>query len=1773
MNSRVKRIAKKGIVITLSAALAAGVIDHAGMQETQAQEKSLPGIEKIVAEHENSGEIFHILEVVSDRSYANIGYLIGGEEPVSGGRKLSQMPSAGERSASMEEFRNTYDSLNLGGMLSVPGEAYVESEDGDRSVEIRGKFIADPAGEYNYLFNDTKYRPYDSDRDTVTNLKRYYRYITVNIVPGDASGDLNRYIPTYTKLSQTSSYPDLTIVDEGNVSNARTDSGKQTDRYTINIHKQISRVTVADFAPDDYVGREVYYASADSYTYSGYIVKGKPENMTIIDGANTGTVTDPDAASASYRYSTVTVSDPDASGNVALLSADSNGTLTNELGTIDQDNCVYIVNAADNTATLWVECYNKQDDTGNTVVNYSIRDISGSEDLYTASVSIGGDYAVLSLTRNDYGNLTFTEEYVEDIAGNYVVDSVGSIDVKKIGVDQDFDEAEEARFRFAGSYEDEAIVTVSYSGGIVNNEWFKYNVLNLSANTGDNGTDEVSGFRVEVTTITYSELADLADPDRDAYFGINLDDVDFIYLSGQGMNGSEVSNIGNAALKLAKLAFGAGDDGSVTFTSRVPVVMDYAFYENSGADSYLKKLSLLLLQAENETVAEQVAGMDVNAMSGLSVSDMINTVNRQISFKTGLIYEDNKNALLHREYLAGNVYMFDSARYAGADYLDEVGNADGLYDEVLEEIRNENFIINNSDPTAQKLKEEINRATITRYIMNWSRQRASVKDALNVLDLEPCYDFSGPDTLTDSMVRSYMGMADYSGQINITQMASAEFIGKIEDLNEKYDLIYVGARVGAMNTDEGGNTLYNDKSMTGLIYTHVGDSYDYKGEKGNKDSKGKGYYDELRLKDDSLYGDKANAGESDVYRSPGNDMNSTREEEFEQFIQAGYPVIFSSKLITVSGDSVKPNTTTVDVNSYFYDLLEFALKKTDGEYDYWQKNVYTDDQLIGSDAQTLERQSTFCRYLNLSKLEINWVDNLGEACMPVEYDEDKASDERFLKPSGGHYYLQYIFSLENESAASQVSTTYDCKLYVDNNSDGRFSGSDYSVNRNNDASEELKGLSVYVRNGNEWNEVDQVVVNDVARYELYTGRVYKVERQVPDDYQGMLPWKLVFYDNANILVRTAKSGYTAVNRDTLAPINVLQLMSDAKVSSPKKNWNLEDDEEVEELLKKVPGFDVSISSVKVSSFISDTMASYNIEKTSYNKDSTEFYEKIYNAVSAELKKYDMVIMGFGDNYKFGTTDKNFASGKADEYANMAAAEAVRDYIEDGNSVLFTHDSSSYINTRDSNVVNQSWYWGYEFNKTLRASVGLDRYGALKEYYRVQSEDSNIPERLRERYKAYYDVLNDTDKYQYDTLTKPGTEGATLTNKEGLTKYTVVRYMRNHLLNLIADAEDKPGEKVTISGESSFYFPVKNELLASAVYKPANTALSSMAGSALTGTYAKYGSSSEPGARLVATMVNEGQITNYPFKISDDELRTLTVADTHYQWLQPNMEIDKDHDGKNDIVVWYCLSDLESSAKDKKYSDDRSYNNIYNICPNDVVNNYYIYNMGNVTYSGAGHTEPEDAAEKKLFINTMVAAYSAGVKAPGVDFKDESGNSVDSVFMMYDRENSIVLGSDDNVNVKLETVDYNILSGMTGIRLEFFMAASENTPGAIKVSGITDTGSADWVVPINGNLLQINVSGAGTKLGQETLTAANSMDGYFKGDYYMVQSDVTYDVSIPRNCLGLFSTYNGEITDILPNASASSIIVRATTIYDSGNKHTESSIQTLSVSVAELFDLK
>ena len=1422
---------------------------------------------------------------------------------------------------------------------------------------------------------------------------------------------------------------------------------------------------------------------------------------------------------------------------------------------------LYILNMANTTPILWAAWNENPGGTG----SYTLKTpADGYFVHFTENTS--GEYYVskvtLSSTKGDY---KLIDSYQRNDNGKYVLKSSGTMQVH-LRDESGYDASNS--YDFIGDNAKDALVTVAYDGGFYNKEWFKKQVLNLSGTsryeTGSSSTagEEIDQLKIEVTTLTVEELAKLVNPEEQTYYGVDLDNVDLIYLSGRGSYAAESVNMTSAATALTKMIFGIKDTtGERNDADRVPVVMDYGFYSqnktlaeepnNNQNNKILTQMALTILKVSDDNIAKEVASKGDAYWNGqtaasLSLGDSV------------------------KEALYDNVYLNDDSAtpYVASDFLtDWKGNAAkaATFEAVLKEIQYENFLAKKNNSNAAQIDEEISKASITRYILNWYMHRVTVKSSIRVLDLEPCYDFKSATTLTADRVKEFMGRKDtYTGSVEIKQMSSAEFIGKVEDLNEKYDMIYLGARVGKMNT-ENGVTVYNDPQMKGLIYSHVGDYYDYatKTDTENVTLARETYNARHRLQDDSLDHRKTDDDDptnksADVYRGPGNDMNSTRYEEFCQFIEAGYPVVIADTFIKVDNNNIPvASTATLDKNSYFYKLVQFALQKdANGQYLYWQKNIFTESQLTDNTADTKlgttlsARRSVFCNYLNLSKLSVNWVTTYG-AAYPQELKytgQYSASNGGSLEKIDGKYQLQYIFNLQNDAAISQTGTTYDCKLFVDKNADGRFSGSDYVEGKTYTSSEEVSGLTVYIRKGDEWNKVDPIATANGSRYELRTGETYRVIRALPEEYVGVIPWKLVFYDNADRLVRTAKSGYTSVpQQNGKKTIRVLQLLSDDN----RNNWNLHDEQNnsnstfskcINGLTDwNVVGLDQvnwdgtvtpskSIDSMTVTYLINDKL---KISGTS-DTDIQKIYQESYNL----FQQYDMLILGFGDAYRFGYTysASDISNNKLDNVKrNLAVGWAVRDYIESGKSILFTHDTTSYVNNIQSAIQwndqgykedqKNYWYWGYEFNKTIRASVGLDRYGALKEYYQQRAASTTGEEQKRDQ-----EYLNTLKSYTFDEIKEPNSDNE-LWQKEGVTKYTVVRFLRSYL------------EDLRKTGSSEVWFPVKNSLLKQAGYDGGDPRWN-YPSSLLMGDYA--------GSSLIATQVNDGQITQYPYQISANE--QLEISNTHYQWLQPNMELDRNGDGKNDIVVWYCIS----GVADGNYKNT----NIYNITPNDVVNNYYIYTMGNVTYSGAGHSTPSKDAEIKLFVNTMIAAYNAGVTAPSVNFKDKSGSKIQSVYMLYDPVNHIVLDDKNNgtISVNFQADDYNILAGGQQLCVEFYKSCADDTSGAISVDGIT------------GKVLRLKTDGEdGLKITDSNGNVISPIERNGVKNCYPITNGATYTLKYSSDEMGLFSTDTSG-TILNEGAQAATIYARVYTVYDSGSKVTPCGIAELSISAQELFEL-
>lgn len=1773
MKKNLKHNTKKYIAGILTIALAAGVCQSYGSMEVSAQEMTLPGIEKLVQDTVASSDgTFHILEIVPSKKDASIGYLIGGEEPVSEGRKLSELPASSERLAAMA----TIDSNSLGDLAGSNGPVNFSAyrEGGSRTEEIRGSFVKNTEnnGQYTYTQTESVYTLY-AEGDT---RQRFDRYGAIE-TSGTSNKNKQSVSPVFSKVSGISGQNlEMTIGDTAKTALAATRYALTP--YDKNSDGSMNDINNAAFNAGDYVNREVYTKTADDvYTYLGKVVYGGdlPAGYAIQSTA----ITSENPSEASENLGEVTTAE--SSGLVTAASASGNdaaaesgnemqtfsvqSTSGNDIVTSEQKN-LYILNMANTTPILWAAWNENPGGTG----SYTLKTPADGYFVHFTENNTSGEYYVSKVTlSNTNGDYKLIDSYKENDTGKYVMVSSGTMQVST-RLDSGYEASNS--YDFIGDNAKDALVTVAYDGGFYNKEWFKKQVLNLSGSSryekDADYSGEVNDFNIEVTTLTLAQLAELTATDSQAYYGINLDDVDLIYLSGRGSYAAESVNMTSAATALTKMIFGIKDTtGERNNADRVPVVMDYGFYSqnktlakepnNNQNNKILTQMALTILKVSDDNIAKEVASQGDAYWNGQTA--------------TSLSLDDSV-----KEALYDNVYLNDDSAtpYVASDFLaDWKGNAAkaATFEAVLKEIQYENFLAKKNNNAAQ-MDEKISKASITRYILNWYMHRVTVKSSIRVLDLEPCYDFKSATTLTADRVKEFMGRKDtYTGSVEIKQMSSAEFIGKVEDLNEKYDMIYLGARVGKMNT-ENGVTVYNDPQMKGLIYSHVGDYYDYatKTDTENVTQARETYNARHRLQDSSLDHNKTNDDDStnksaDVYRGPGNDMNSTRYEEFCQFIEAGYPVVIADTFIKVDNNNIPvASTATLDKNSYFYKLVQFALQKdANGQYLYWQKNIFTESQLTDNTADTKlgttlsARRSVFCNYLNLSKLSVNWVTTYGAAYpQELKYNSNQngASNGGSLEKIDGKYQLQYIFNLQNDAAISQTGTTYDCKLFVDKNADGRFSGSDYVEGKTYTSSEEVSGLTVYIRKGDEWNKVDPIATANGSRYELRTGEIYRVIRALPEEYVGVIPWKLVFYDNADRLVRTAKSGYTSVPQQSgKKTIRVLQLLSDDN----RNNWNLHDEQNNSNstFSKCINGLtDWNVvgldqvnwdGTVTPSKSIDSMTVTYLVnEKLKIGGTSDTDIQKIYQESYNLFQQYDMLILGFGDAYRFGYTygaydpSKEIPAGIMENVKrNLAVGWAVRDYIESGKSILFTHDTTSYVNNIQSVIPyndngtaeiyhSNYWYWGYEFNKTIRASVGLDRYGALKEYYQQRVENSTGEEQKRDQ-----EYLKTLESYTFDEIKEPNSDNE-LWQKEGVTKYTVVRFLRSYL------------EDLRTTNSSEVWFPVKNSLLKQAGYDNGNGPAWNYPSNLLMGDYA--------GSSLIATQVNDGQITQYPYQISADE--QLEISNTHYQWLQPNMELDRNGDGKNDIVVWYCIS----GVADGNYKNT----NIYNITPNDVVNNYYIYTMGNVTYSGAGHSTPSKESEIKLFVNTMIAAYNAGVTAPSVRFKDKSGSKIQSVYMLYDPVNHIVLDDKNNgtISVNFQADDYNILAGGQQLCVEFYKSCADDTSGAISVDGIT------------GKVLRLKTDGEdGLKITDSNGNVISPIERNGVKNCYPITNGATYTLKYSSDEMGLFSTDTSG-TILNEGAQASTIYARVYTVYDSGSKVTPCGIAELSISAQELFEL-
>jgi hypothetical protein len=220
-----------------------------------------------------------------------------------------------------------------------------------------------------------------------------------------------------------------------------------------------------------------------------------------------------------------------------------------------------------------------------------------------------------------------------------------------------------------------------------------------------------------------------------------------------------------------------------------------------------------------------------------------------------------------------------------------------------------------------------------------------------------------------------------------------------------------------------------------------------------------------------------------------------------------------------------------------------------------------------------------------------------------------------------------------------------------------------------------------------------------------------------------------------------------------------------------------------------------------------------------------------------------------------------------------------------------------------------------------------------------------------------------------------------------------------------------------------------------------------------------------------SQVNKGQITTYPYDVNIGmnqtrkektgtdwkgnkysfqmvSYETANIQETHAQYYQLDLDRDANGDGNNDLIVWYSLVD-----------DGRQYS-AYSAMPNDVRNNYYIYSLNNVTYTGMGQKNTIGTYEAKLFVNTMIAAYNLGIKNPTIDIiadEKDVDSSVDKIYRTYDEDISLDVSNEE---IFFYVHDKNMINGTKVLSMKYYYEVAEGTEDAI--AHINENGDAVWL---------------------------------------------------------------------------------------------------------------
>ena len=1013
---------------------------------------------------------------------------------------------------------------------------------------------------------------------------------------------------------------------------------------------------------------------------------------------------------------------------------------------------------------------------------------------------------------------------------------------------------------------------IYYKGGFKNNNWFRNGVFNQEGKTGDD--DKTANMTFKVKTVTPKELEQ-----------IDVSTIDLLYLSGSksilskdlGDNDAKY-NTGNDISwdKVKQIVQRVHQSGIM-----MPVIVDNGIvWPNSNADytSNIKKLAGLLSCSNFSSLkfTEDSADNFIDWYNGNAINyNKVDSKTHTWGYVVGNEYVIPRNynpdtdvPFVLRDFATAFIVNNDETQFFNEAKKEN-------FDEIAEYINSENTSRKNENDTLGQKKydyydKKISKEIVLSYIISYADKRDVAKpvEELNILDIEPGMNTGSVNNCINNLkgnLKKWLGAnCPAENKINITCVNSSEFIGRIEDLNN-YDMIYMGLCCDNLNKrwENGANiSEYNDSSMNGLIYSNVGDIVVIDPTTISNENGRTRKHGHAGLLDSDYLTEYDNGLGLETYL-PNPDDNEKYVKAVNTYRGSGNDIT-TEKVKALNNYLQAGYPIVVDKDFYTYDnniekVNDYYIDNCSNIYGFMEANISNDHLIKTKSNNDLSKDL----YANLT----------AEKPQIKVKEQKKEEDKDYVKLEDNHIVIE--FNINNRGGAD-ANAYFDIGFYLDSNADGKFSPTQEKIAGNN--------VQIY-RDGTLVSP--QIDTNGEYNYNLQAGKYnYKLVYELPTQFVGVIPWQLRASQTTNPYRYDVTGGYfyKQASSNQKQHIKILQINTSrgnngnylyGGTTFDMQKQKSDPNSKFSELLKQVTDFELDIKTLD-----GDSETFKNLCKDD------------------KVKDYDMLVIGFSDCYEIFND-----SGQVDK---------IKEFIQSGKAVLFTHDTTSHSNNKyKGNETVRNNTWGYEFNTIVRDVVGMDRYGIL------HSSALKKGNTLEKGTHDYEDAVKYADEHKTDIAYKPRSD-----------KKTIVRQNQGFAYgDLDYNQDTGHGWRRLYSGQNADMGETKN-----------------------------------------AEKVNSGQITTYPFKIPD----AINIAQTHRQYYQLDFNEDSDNDGESDIVVWYTLSN----------------HSVYNTSPKDVRNNYYIYTKGNVTYSGVGHRDvTQSVDELKLYINTMIAAYSVVEHAPAISLKE------------------------------------------------------------------------------------------------------------------------------------------------------------------------------------------